>query len=254
MDGRLADRVVVVTGGASGIGAAVIESLLEEGAIAVCIDLADPIEHQERTRYIRADVTDREALEAAFASIDAAEGRLDILVNNAGFQRVGRTEELDPEAWRQVIDVHLFGMFHCTALAIPRMKSQGGGSIVSVSSAAAIVGLPGRGPYSAAKGAIASFTRELAVELAPSGIRVNSVAPGSTLTPLVQKGLDDGSIPADFTTEIPMRRLGRPDEIARAIRFLAGDDASYITGETLVVDGGWTIQGMRHMPPDWEPV
>ena len=119
-------------------------------------------------------------------------------------------------------------------------------------STAAIVGLPGRGPYGAAKGAITSFTRSLAVELAASGIRVNAIAPGSTLTPLVQQGIDDGSIAADFVTEIPMRRLGRPDEIARAIRFLASEDASYVTGTTLVVDGGWTIQGMREMPSDWQ--
>jgi 3-oxoacyl-[acyl-carrier protein] reductase len=201
---------------------------------------------------VRADVTDRDALTQAFDSIDEQEGRIDVLVNNAGIQRVGRTEEYDPETWRHVIDVHLFGMFHCAALAIPRLRRRGGGAIVSVSSAAGIVGIPGRGPYSAAKGAISSFTRSLAVELAPHGIRVNAIAPGSTLTPLVQKGIDDGTIHADFVTEIPMRRLAQPEEIARAIRFLASDDASYITGTTLVVDGGWTIQGMRHRPPSWD--
>ena len=169
------------------------------------------------------------ALAAAFETIDAVEGRIDVLVNNAGLQRVGRTEAFDPETWRLVVDVHLGGMFHCTALAIPRLRRQGG-AIVSLSSAAGIVGLPGRGPYSAAKGAIAAFTRELAVELAPDGIRVNAIAPGVTLTPLVQQGLDDGSIHDDFVTEIPMRRFGTPDEIAHAIRFLASDEASYITG------------------------
>ena len=252
MDDRFTDRVAVVTGGARGIGAAVIAALVEEGARAVSIDLNEPDGPLERTRYIRADVTDRCALMAAFETIDATEGKLDVLVNNAGFQRVARTEEFEPEAWRQVVDVHLFGMFHCTAVAIPRLRASGGGAIVSVSSAAGILGLPGRGPYSAAKGAIAAFTRELAVELAPSNIRVNAIAPGVTLTPLVQKGIDDGSIHADFTSEIPMRRMGAPDEIARAIRFLASDEASYITGATLVVDGGWTIQGMRNLPPGWE--
>jgi NAD(P)-dependent dehydrogenase (short-subunit alcohol dehydrogenase family) len=252
VEDRFTGRVAVVTGGARGIGAAVIAALVAEGARAVSVDLGEPAEPLDATRYVRADVTDRVALESAFETIDATEGRIDVLVNNAGLQRVGRTEEFDPETWRQVVDVHLFGMFHCTALAIPRLRAAGGGSIVSVSSAAGILGLPGRGPYSAAKGAIAAFTRELAVELAPAGIRVNAVAPGVTLTPLVQQGIDDGSIHADFMSEIPMRRMGMPVEIAHAIRFLASDEASYITGATLVVDGGWTIQGMRHRPPGWE--
>jgi 3-oxoacyl-[acyl-carrier protein] reductase len=206
---------------------------------------------RDRVRDIKADDTDRAALEAAFESVDRIEGRLDVLVNNAGLQRVGRTDSFDPDTWRHVVEVHLFGMFHCTALAIPLLRRQGG-AIVSLSSAAGIVGLPGRGPYSAAKGAIASFTRELAVELAPSGIRVNAIAPGVTLTPLVQQGIDDGSIHADFVAEVPMRRFGTPEEIASATRFLASDEASYITGATLVVDGGWTIQGMRGRPPGWE--
>lgn len=138
---RFAGQVAVVTGGSSGIGAAVVKVLLEVGARPVSLDLRDPSQPLPGARYIAADVTDRSALERAFESIDEQEGGVDILVNNAGFQRVGRTEEYDPDSWREVIDVHLFGMFHCTALAIPRMKSGGGGAIVSVASTAAIVGL-----------------------------------------------------------------------------------------------------------------
>jgi NAD(P)-dependent dehydrogenase (short-subunit alcohol dehydrogenase family) len=247
---RFRDRVVVVTGGARGIGAAVISALVEEGARAVSIDLGEPEEPLPSTRYLRGDVTDRGAVESLFEDIDANEGPVDVLVNNAGIQRVGLTESFDPDIWRQVVEIHLFGMYHCTAAALRRMKPRRSGVILSMSSTTALVGVPGRGPYTASKGAIAALTRELAVEVAGHGIRVNAVAPGSTLTKLVQQGIDDGSISTEFVTEIPMRRLGRVEEIAAVVRFLASDEASYVTGQVVVVDGGWTIQGMRDRP-DW---
>ena len=242
MEDRFTGRVAVVTGGARGIGAAVIAALVEEGARAVSIDLNDPDEPRERTRDIRADVTDRTALAAAFETIDAVEGRIDVLVNNAGLQRVGRTEAFDPDlapgrGCPSRRDVPLHGPGH-PAPAPPGRRGR--------------VALLGRGDRRAAgagtllggQGRDRGLHARLAVELAPDGIRVNAIAPGVTLTPLVQQGLDDGSIHDDFVTEIPMRRFGTADEIARAIRFLASDEASYITGATLVVDGGWTIQGM----------
>jgi 3-oxoacyl-[acyl-carrier protein] reductase len=131
------------------------------------------------------------------------------------------------------------------------MKRQGSGVILSMASTTAIVGVPGRGPYTASKGAISAWTRSLAVEVAEAGIRVNAVAPGQVLTKLVQQGLDDGSIIRDsMLSEVPMRRFGKPEEIAGVFRFLASDEAAFITGQTIVVDGGWTIQGMRDRP-DW---
>lgn len=247
----VAERVAVVTGGARGIGEAVIRALVADGYQCVSIDLGAPADPVPGTRYATADVTDRAAIEAVFATVGATEGRVDLLVNNAGIQRVGLTETFDPAVWRQVVEVHLFGMFNCTALALPYMKRQRSGAIVSIASAAAIVGMPGRGPYAAAKGAIVSWTRSLAVETAEAGIRVNAIAPGYTVTQIVQQGVDDGSIAVEgILTEIPMRRMGRVEEIAAVVRFLGSDAASYITGQTIVVDGGWTIQGLRDRP-DW---
>jgi 3-oxoacyl-[acyl-carrier protein] reductase len=247
-------RVVVVTGGARGIGDAIIVAFLAHGARAVSIDLGDPEEPRERTRYLQADVGSLEAVEAAFADIDAHEGRVDVLVNNAGIQRVGLTDRFDPTVWRQVIDVHLFGLFHCSREALRRMVPRRSGAIVSISSTAAFVTIPGRGPYSAAKGAITAITRTMAAEYAEAGIRINAVAPGSTRTKLVEQGIRDGSIVLEsLLSEIPMRRQGTPEEIANVVRFLAGPEASYITGQTIVVDGGWTIQGMRDRPPYLDP-
>ena len=245
------DQVVVVTGGARGIGDAIIRAFLAHGARAVSIDLGEAEEPRANARYLQADVTDLAAVEAAFADIDAQEGRVDVLVNNAGIQRVNLTDRFDPLVWRLVIDVHLFGMFHCSREALKRMLPARSGSIVSISSAAAFVTIPGRGPYTAAKGGIVALTRTMASEYAETGIRINAVAPGSVLTKLVQQGIDDGSIDMPrLMTEIPMRRPGAPEEIASVVRFLASPDASYITGQTIVVDGGWTIQGMRDRP-DW---
>ncbi len=244
-------RVVVVTGGARGIGDAIIRTFVREGARAVSIDLGEPEDAIPGVRYLSGDVSNRAEMEALFTDIGATEGRIDVLVNNAGIQRVGLTETFDPAVWRQVIEVHLFGMFNCTALAIPYMKRQGKGSIISMASTTALVGTPGRGPYTASKGAIAAWTRSLAVETAEAGLRVNAVAPGSTLTKLVQQGLDDGSINREaMMSEIPMRRFGKVEEIAGVVRFLASEEAAYITGQVIVVDGGWTIQGMRDRP-DW---
>jgi len=251
---RFADRVVVVTGGARGIGQAIIASFIEEGARAVSFDVGEPEMPQPRTRYLTGSVSDEGAVEALFRDIDAHEGRVDVLVNNAGIQRVALTDEMDPATWREVVEVHLVGTYNCSREALRRMRAQRSGAIVSLSSVASMLGVPGRGPYSAAKGAISALTRTMAVEYAEAGVRVNAIAPGMTMTKLVEQGFDDGSIDhGDITSAIPMRRLARVEEIARVIRFLASDEASYLTGQTIVVDGGWTIQGMRNRPEWLDP-
>ena len=249
-DASFADRVAVVTGGARGIGDAIVRAFRESGAGVVVLDKLEPREPRDGVRYTSADVTDPASVAAAFASIDAEEGRVDVLVNNAGIQRVGLVGQLAYEDWAAVLGTHLTGMFLCSSQAVPRMIAQGsGGAIVSIASTAGIVGLPGRGPYSAAKAGIMSLTRVLAMEGAPVGIRANAVAPGYTRTEMIQQALDDGSQREDWMLErVPLNRLASPDEIARVVRFLASDEASYVTGQTIVADGGWTIQGISAAP------
>jgi NAD(P)-dependent dehydrogenase (short-subunit alcohol dehydrogenase family) len=238
-------RVVVVTGAARGIGDAIVGAFREAGDDVVSLDLVECEEPRDGCRYVRCDITDPESVGAAFEPLD----RVDVLVNNAGIQRLGLIGELEYEHWQAVVGTHLNGSFICNSQAVPRMRAQGSGAIVHVASTAAFLGLPGRGPYSAAKAGLGALTRVMAVELAPLGIRVNAVAPGFTRTQLVQQAIDDGSLQEDWMlARVPMGRLARPEEIARVVRFLASDEASYITGQVVVADGGWTIQGIGEAP------
>ena len=163
----------------------------------------------------------------AFQAIDAQAGRIDILVNNAGIQRVGLVGKISFADFSAVVATHLNGFFLCASEAVPRMAARGkGGAIVSIASAAAFVGLPGRGAYCAAKAGILGLTRALSLEVASAGIRVNAVAPGFTRTKFIEQGLADGSLREDWmVARVPMKRLAEVDEIANAVRFLAGDEA-----------------------------
>jgi NAD(P)-dependent dehydrogenase (short-subunit alcohol dehydrogenase family) len=245
-------RVAVVTGAARGIGEAIAALFVLRGARVVALDLAEPRQPLEGVRYVTADVSDPESVAAAFESIDREEGQVDVLVNNAGIQRAGLVGRLPFEDWAAVIGTHLTGMFLCCSQAVPRMvEREAGGAIVSIASVAGFVGLPGRGPYCAAKAGIMGLTRALALEGAPAGIRVNAVAPGYTRTELLQQALGDGSLREDWMLErVPLKRLASADEIARVVCFLAGEEASYVTGQTILVDGGWSIQGVS-AAPEW---
>ncbi len=237
-------RTAVVTGGARGIGDAIVASFVELGDDVVALDLLEPETPRPGVRYVKTDVSDRDGVEAALKGLDG----IDVLVNNAGIQRLGLTGTLDLGDWQRVLEVHLTGAFVCASAVVPRMRS--GGAIVSIASTAAFIGLPGRGPYSAAKAGLVGWTRVLAMELAPRNIRANAVAPGFTGTEFVQQALRDGSLREDWIlARVPLGRIARPEEIARVVRFLAGDEASYITGQTIVADGGWTIQGISDAPP-----
>jgi NAD(P)-dependent dehydrogenase (short-subunit alcohol dehydrogenase family) len=249
MSTTFADRVVVVTGGARGIGAAICRAFAEQDGRVVSLDLLEPAEPLAGVRYAQANIAEPQSVRDAFAAIAAREGRVDALVNNAGIQRVGLIGELSYEHWAAVIGTNLTGAFLCDSEAVPMMRRQGRGAIVHVASVAAFVGLPGRAPYTAAKAGLLGLTRVMAVELAPIGIRVNAVAPGFTRTGLVDQALRDGSLREEWMTDrVPMGRLATPEEIAQAVRFLAGDEAAFITGQVLTVDGGWSVQGIGAAP------
>lgn len=249
--GAFEGRVAVVTGAARGIGEAIAVAFRDEGAIVFSIDPGEPETRHLGVHYLGGDVSDAASVASAFEAVDRAAGRVDVLVNNAGIQRVALAQTMSHADWYGVLNTHLTGMFLCAAEAIRRMRPHRKGAIVSIASVAGIVAIPGRGPYSAAKAGIMSLTRTLALENATANIRVNAVAPGFTLTKLIEQGLKDGSIRSEWQLErVPMKRLAEPSEIADAVLYLASDRASYITGQTLVVDGGWTVQGINHVP-DW---
>jgi NAD(P)-dependent dehydrogenase (short-subunit alcohol dehydrogenase family) len=252
MEQSFSGKVVAITGAARGIGAAIAMRFLEEGARVFSLDLGEPDEARDGVTYLKADVSSPESVADAFNRIDAAAGQIDVLVNNAGVQRVALAENMSPEDWHLVINTHLTGTHLCCAQVIRRMRARGkGGAIVNIASAAGILAIQGRGPYGAAKAGIESLTRVYAVETAAANIRINAVAPGSTHTKLIEQGLKDGTIRGEWQLErIPMGRLAQPSEIADPVVYLASDKASYITGQTLVVDGGWTVQGMVHVA-DW---
>ena len=234
----LAGEVAVVTGAAQGLGAAIADALEAEGARVARTDLS-----QSGVAY-ELDVTDRGSVDRALAEIAERLGEPTILVSNAGINRIGPSETLPEERWQEVVDINLTGAFRCAQAAGVRMLAAGRGSIVSVASISAFVGMPGRAAYCATKAGVVALTRVLAVEWAARGVRVNAVAPGYVGTPMVEQALEAGLLAADeLADRTPVGRVASPAEIADTVVFLASPAARYVTGQTLVVDGGYLAYG-----------
>jgi NAD(P)-dependent dehydrogenase (short-subunit alcohol dehydrogenase family) len=243
-------KAVVITGGAKGIGLACARAFAREGA---CIALLDRDEDGVRAACealtgagaralpLPASVTDADAVEAAMACAERAYGRIDVLVNNAGVSANGPTLEVSAAAWQRAVDINLSGVFHCAQAAGRRMMAQGAGAIVNMASMYGLVAAPDRAAYCATKGAVVMLTESLAVEWGPHGIRVNALAPGYIDTDLLRDLARAGRLEIPrLVGRTPLRRLGSAQEIADLAVFLASRQAGFITGHTLVADGGWS--------------
>ncbi len=244
---RFQDRVAVITGGASGIGAATVRLLAAEGAKVVVVDLNESQGHAlvgvleaDRSLFLRCDVAEREQVEAVIRTAHERFGRLDILFNNAGIGCFGETPDLDPEVWARVIAIDLNSVFYACRAAIPLMRADGGGAIVNTASISGLAGDYGFTAYNAAKGAVINYTRALALDHAKDNIRVNALCPGLIDTPLTAAAKQMSGVLDVWLDGIPMKRAGTPEEMAKVVAFLASDDASYVTGTIMVADGGKT--------------
>ena len=240
---RFTDRVALVTGAGSGIGQQVAKRLRDEGAIVHAAD-RDPTGAPDGTHPTSLDVTDPDAFAETVDAILKQRGRIDVLINNAGIGSTTDAIGCTVEEWDRVFAVNARGVFLGTHLVLPSMLDAGRGAIVNTASAAALVGVRDRASYSASKGAVIAFTRQVAVQYAGTGVRCNCVCPGTVDSPWVGRLLDQADDPTTARQALvnrqPMGRLGTPEEIATSVVYLASDDAAFVTGTALVIDGGLT--------------
>jgi 2-hydroxycyclohexanecarboxyl-CoA dehydrogenase len=226
----------VVTGGASGIGQAVAARLRKDGLAVATIDLK-PAESDDAA--FAADVTDRAQVDDALAAIRRQFGPVTVLVNAAGIPHFGPFTDISFGDWQHVIDVNLNGVFHCVQAVLPDMIDAGWGRIVNISSSSTHSGVPRMSAYVAAKSAVNGLTKSLALEYGPSGITVNAVPPGFVDTPMLRNAAGKGHLSIQETIEAtPVRRIGQPEDIAAACAFLISEEAGYITGQIVGVNGG----------------
>ena len=251
---KLENKVCVVTGAAQGIGRAIVEELVREGGRPAILELNGPAGERYaaelRGRGVDAqayqcDVADRTSVQVAAEHVVADLGPCEVLVNNAGIALIGPSLDFPAEDWQRSVDVMQTGVFFCCQAFGRQMIDGEGGAIVNISSMNATVAFPMRLAYNAAKAAVVSMTEVLAIEWAEHGVRVNAIGPGVTRTELVDKGIREGFVNEQaYVKRTPMKRLGKPEEIAKAALFLASqEDSSFVTGHFLVVDGGWSAFG-----------
>lgn len=248
---RLKDKIAIITGAGSGIGRGAALAFAREGAKVLVADWGEAA-GQETVELIK-----KQGGEAMFVKVDVSNsanaanmvkqclaeyGRVDILYNNAGILKMGAFHETAEADWDQTINVNLKGMFLCSKAVIPQMLKQGKGKIVNTASVAGLVAFDQLGPYCASKGGIIALTREMAVEYAPKKINVNCIAPGVIKTAMTKDMLNDPATVKGFAASTPYPRLGEPEDIAMAAVYLASDESDFVTGEVLVVDGGWTAK------------
>lgn len=248
---RLEGKVALISGGARGMGAEEAKLFAREGAKVVIGDILETEGKQTEAEvnevggeclFVKLDVTSEAEWEAAVSRTVARFGKLDILVNNAGIYRGNKVEDTTVQEWDQVMDINAKGVFLGTKVAIPEMRKAGGGSIVNISSVAGLVGNPFISAYTASKGAVRLLTKSTAVQYAKEGIRANSIHPGVIETPMTEDVVNDPNFKEFRLAANPISRLGQPADIAYGALYLASDEASFVTGSELVIDGGWTAQ------------
>ena len=239
----LDDKNAIITGGATGIGRAIAERFLDEGATVVIADVdeargastADELD----CRFEQCDVQEYDQVTDLVDRTVEEFGGLDVMVNNAGIASETSVEEMELAEWETVLAINLDGVMHGTKAALPHLKASGG-SIINLGSIYGLVGGEGAASYSAAKGGVVNFTQQVAIDYADQGVRVNSICPGFVETPMTEDLLEDDRFYSFIEQKTPMDRHGHPEEIAPLSAFLASSEASYITGANIPVDGGWT--------------
>lgn len=254
--GRLTDKIAVITGGGGGIGRTAVDAFAREGATVIILELNPEWGRQAEQEilaeggkavFYQVDISDFAQVQSVFSQIEERFGGIDILYNNASVfwgKKDAPLDVLDMDVFERIVKINLFGLVYCSKCAVPLMKKRGGGSIINTASSAGVIGIPKCDAYTATKGGTVSLTRSMAVEFGPFNIRTNCIAPAAIRTPMVaESNLNDPEFDEEFflTKGTPLRRWGKPEEIASTALFLASDDAAYLNGTIIVADGGITI-------------